>query len=533
MVITFPFVLLLLDYWPLERIEIFEEKKRKGGDGKERWQKVWKLVLEKIPLFLFIPLFSFLTFYAQKEAHAVVPLGNYGLLKRIANAIISYFTYIRKMFLPTDLAAYYPINRGDVPLLLLFISIVVLSLITFLAIYFREEKKYLLSGWLWYLGILLPVIGIVKVGDQAMADRYTYIPLIGVFWIVVWSISDLAENNSYVKKIVWGILCFAIIIMIISSRFYVGLWKNEETLFKWAISKTEGNWFAHNNLGSYLIHKGAISEAAYHINEALKINPNISNAHLNVGYYLAEQKGDYATAIEHYKKAVELDPKSVKGWDNLGLALSKTNQLDEAIECFQKAKELDPSFFDAYFNLGYAYSLKGEYDKAVSEYQKAIEIDKNNAKTYNELGATMIDAGRFSEAIDYLEEALRLSPQFIEPRTNLALAFTRQGKYKEAEEEYNNIIKMKPDAVNVINDLGLLLMKEGRNSEAKEKFMKAIEISPNYENSYINLGVLFANQKKFEEATQYFKMALEINPASEIARSNFEKVKKILGKKQL
>ncbi len=528
MVITFPFVLLLLDYWPLKRINLEEvkESKKKSETGKI----LWSLVKEKIPMFALIPLFSFLTFYAQKKAEAVVPLGNYNLIKRFTNAAISYFLYLKKMGFPDDLAAYYPIKRGGIDYGLLFVSMLVLSLITYYSLKYLKTKRYLAVGWLWYLGMLVPVIGIVRIGDQAMADRYTYIPLVGIFFAMVWIIGEVSENRVKVRMALSFMTSVLLLLLVFVTQFYVGLWKNEETLFNWALSKTKDNWFVHNNLGSFYFHNNRIEEGAMHIEKALSLNPNMATAHLNYGYYLAEKKEKYDEAIEHYRIAVELDPHLVKGWNNLGLALSRIGNIDEAIECFNKGKEVDPSFKGTYMNLGYAYSLKGYYDKAIETYKHLIEIDDDNEKSYNELGATLLDTGNYEEAIKYLQKAIELSPDFILARTNLALAFTKLGELEKAEKELRTIIRIKPDEVKAINDLGLLLMQSGRISEAKEKFEEGIKIAPDYENTYINLGVLMTEEKNYKKAAEYFKKAVEINPNSEIARSNLEKAENILNR---
>lgn len=308
MLVTLPFVLLLLDYWPLSRFTF-----------RQMHKSITKVILEKIPLIILSIASSMITFLAQKKSQSVVPLELLSFQTRLSNAFVAYVKYIYKTLWPVDLTVLYP-YPGAVPLDQLLFSIVILVIITVIVLCFIQDYRYLFIGWFWYLGTLIPVIGIIQVGAQAMADRYTYIPLIGLFIMVAWGIPDLLKE-WHLKKIVMivsaTVTCF---VLMSTSWLQVQIWRNSMTLFQHAIAVTQQNYIAHSNLGLEYARQGKDKEAFFHYKETLKISPNFSDAHNNLGALLA-QTGNIGGAIQEFRWALKAEPGHVLAKKNLRIAL--------------------------------------------------------------------------------------------------------------------------------------------------------------------------------------------------------------------
>jgi len=308
MLVTLPFVLLLLDYWPLSRFSF-----------KQVHQSISKIILEKIPLIILSIASSIITFLAQKDSLSVVPLEFLSLQTRLSNAFVSYVKYIYKTLWPVDLAVFYP-YPGSVPLDQALFSIAILIIVTVIVLCYIQNYPYLFIGWFWYLGTLIPVIGIVQVGAQAMADRYTYIPLIGLFIMVAWGIPDLLKD-WHLKKIIMIVSATVTIFVLMSTSWLqVQIWENSVTLFQHAIAVTKQNSMAHYNLGWVYTRQGNYKEAVFHYEEALKISPNYSNAHNNLGHLLL-WKGKIGDAIKEFRLALKAEPGHDQAKRNLKIAL--------------------------------------------------------------------------------------------------------------------------------------------------------------------------------------------------------------------
>jgi Tfp pilus assembly protein PilF len=381
MLVTLPFVLLLLDYWPLERFK-FEKSKPVGQNLPPKSFKV-SLIIEKLPLFIVTAASCMVTIQAQQSGGAVGSMAAFPLNVRLANALVSYVSYIGKMIWPSKLAVLYP-HPGMPPMWQIAVSGLMLAGITFLAVKFYKSRPWFLVGWLWYLGTLVPVIGLVQVGGQAMADRYTYLPFIGLYIIAAWGLYDLLSRSRYKKPL--SVLIPSLIIgalMVVSSQ-EVTYWKNTGTLFKRALEVTQHNYVAHNNLGIYLAGQGKTEDAIVHFEKAREINPNYDLAPFNIGLAYAGQ-GKYKKAIPYY----------------------------------QKALGINSDFAIAYQKLGYAYYRLGHFDKAADNYKSAIRVNPQYAEAYNHLGATLIRLGETEKAVALFRQALRINPHYKEARYNL------------------------------------------------------------------------------------------------------------------
>ena len=382
MIVTLPFVLLLLDYWPLQRMQFFSTPTESNSSAAQR-SALFSLVVEKIPLFLVAAGSCVITIYAQSSGGAVSSLGSYPLHVRILNALVAYASYIGKMFWPVELAVFYP-HPGIWSLWQILASVVLIAALTILSIRCIRSRPWLMVGWLWYLGTLVPVIGLVQVGAQAMADRYTYIPLIGIFIMLSWFMSDIVNR----RRIRWqtaAVVASAVLGgLAVINWMQLGYWKNSTTLFERALKVTENNYVAHNNLGHRMMELGKTDEAVKQYKKALESNPSFETAHLNLGFIYSGQ-GKMEAAIHHYSRAIEINPNYAMAYTNLGNVL---------------------------------YRL-GKNNQAVPNYVKAIRIDANYAEAYNGLGAVLIRMGDLEGAIGCFKEAIRINPEYSSARTNL------------------------------------------------------------------------------------------------------------------
>lgn len=352
MLVTLPFLLLLLDYWPLRRISISKRR----------------LILEKIPLFALSAISSGITFLVQRASGAVSDFNLLPLQSRIANAFLSYTKYIGKMFWPQKLSVFYPFHPVTILSWQVLLSILLLIVVSVLVVWFGRKQKYLLTGWFWFLGTLLPVIGLVQVGGQALADRYTYVPYIGLFIILAWGLPDLLSRLPQ-RKIALGLsMVIALTALIISSYRQVSYWKNSFTLFSHAVEVTQNNYIAYNCLGSAYSKLGKYQDAVNAHKQAICIKPDYAKAHNNLGvaYY---NLGRYEDAIESYKQAILLEPDYADAYYNLGLAYCKLKRYQDAIEPCKKAIKIKPDFALAHYNLGLVYFLTGDKNSALEEYK--------------------------------------------------------------------------------------------------------------------------------------------------------------------
>jgi Flp pilus assembly protein TadD len=413
MIVTLPFLLLLLDYWPLGR---FQQTDGLHSDRGLR-TRIFSLIWEKLPLLMLTTGFCVITFLVQKSGGALRSLTAYPFHVRLANALVSYAVYMKQTLWPFKLSVFYPyrsaLGAGEILgafLLIVFISVMVLRQIV--------KRPWFAVGWFWYLGILVPVIGLVQAGSQAMADRYTYVPLVGLFITIAWAVPDRFMEKRYNQ--VWTSTVSTIIILCFASiaSIQAGYWKNSITLLKRAIEVTPDNYAPRNNLGMALERLGRIDEAIYFYQEALHINPNYTQALNNLGRAM-EKQGKIVEAIQHYSKALQMNPNLSEAHNNLGNALVKQGKYSDAVKHYSEALRLNPEYAQAYYNLGNARFYQGNYEEAVSAYEKALRIQPDYAEAYVNLGVTLAAQGKFDTAIVQFREALRIRPGDEDAQYNL------------------------------------------------------------------------------------------------------------------
>jgi tetratricopeptide (TPR) repeat protein len=374
MLVTLPFVLLLLDYWPLNRLSL---------NKKNFFKTLNPLVIEKIPLFFLSIFFSILTFTTQ-SSKAVVSLENYSIIVRINNALISYILYLKKFFVPNALAVFYPHPLNTIPLWQTTISAFLLILISYAAIRLSRKYPFFLMGWLWFAGILFPVIGISQSGLQAMADRFIYIPSIGLIIIITWGMTDVIKRLKIKRKIVISSALLILFVFSATAWMQTGYWKNSIFLFKHTIKVTKNNYAAHTCLANAYFDRGINTLAKEHYVKALQINPNHAKTYYNLGLLLSKE-GQTDAAIKHFELSLKIRPGIAKTHSAFATELIKKNLLDDAIFHYKEAVHLDPKLINSQNNLGFAYLLKGEYTEAIRIFQTVLKNDPFHQKARNNL----------------------------------------------------------------------------------------------------------------------------------------------------
>ncbi len=416
MVVTLPFILLLLDYWPLQRIQWSNRKRSANG----KRTVVFGLIREKMPLFALSALSAMVTVYAQASGGAVKDLDIFPPLVRIANAVVAYAAYLLKMIWPTDLAVFYP-HPGMPPAWQIAGAVFLLAGITFIALARGKKQPYLIVGWLWYLGTLVPVIGLVQVGMQSMADRYTYIPLIGIFIMLVWGLADVARRWRMPAAV--PVLAAGMVILVSGGLTWkqTGYWKNSEVLFRRALVVTEDNFVIHYNLANVLARRDNSAEAIFHYRQTLRIKPGFSDAHINMGntFSLLENNED---AVRHYRTALKFQPENAKLHVNLAMALEKTDDPDKALEHYLEAIRIDPDNEDTRYRAGNIFFQAGKASKAAKQYEEAIRIDPNFAEAHYNLGVVLFQQKKFSNAADAFQRVIDIRPDFDMARLRLRQA---------------------------------------------------------------------------------------------------------------
>ena len=392
MLVTLPLALLLLDYWPLRRWTPGRQViLREGGRGHGPLPPpsnslpqppksgllsigLGRLIWEKAILLVLAVLVGIVTVYAQKSSGALARLGEVPLSERVATALVAYVWYPLKMLWPSRLAVLYPHPLDTLPLWQVLGAGLILALISILIIRLRRRYPYLLVGWLWYLGTLLPVIGLVQVGDQAWADRFTYVPLIGLFILCAWGTREITAGwpgARVVRPLGAGLILAALLVV---TFFQVRLWRDSITLLEHTLNVTGDNYLIQHNLGVALAARGQRKQAAAHFLEALRLNPANARAQNRRGEDLVAQ-GKIAEGIARFQRAVKLKPDLVEAYNNLGLAYASQGRLDQALAMFRQAIALDQNFAAAYKNLGMALACQGKTQEAREMLGKAVQIN--------------------------------------------------------------------------------------------------------------------------------------------------------------
>jgi tetratricopeptide (TPR) repeat protein len=452
MLVTLPFVLLLLDYWPLGRFQFGQlSDDRKSHTSESMSSDSQKpialhLVREKAPLFVLCAVSSVLTIFAQQKGEAVISLVHYPLESRIANALVSYVSYIGKMIWPWHLAVFYPYQEM-LPIWKVVGSGLLLVCVSLLVIRTARKLPYLVVGWFWYIGTLIPVIGLVKVGLQAMADRYTYVPLIGLFIMIVWGVPGVLVKWRHRILVLSISAALLLSFLVIVTKLQVKHWQNGIALFEHSLEMTPNNFLMHNNLGVALANLGRNEEAIAHYVEAVRIKPDFAEAYNNLGQVLTRQ-GRIQEAIAHYTKALQINPNYTQVHKNLGRILAHQGKNQEAIVHYTEALRIDPSDAEAHNNLGLVLTRQGRFQEAIIHITEALRIEPDYAEIYINLGNIFLEQGKIEEAIPHYTKALRIKPNFAAAHFSLCLAYLKMGDRSSALKEYEILKTINPDLAN-------------------------------------------------------------------------------------
>lgn len=479
MLVTLPFVLLLLDFWPLARLH--------------GWRGLARLTKEKLPLFALAAVSGVVTVLVQRHGGAVAGFETVPLGLRLANAPAAYLAYAAKMLWPGRLAAFYPLG-SSAPVGAALLGVLFLIGTTVLAFRSRRRYGYFATGWLWFVGTLAPVIGLVQVGKQSMADRYTYIPLIGLFLVIAWGAPDLAARWRCGRFLPAAAVCVLLACAAV-ARGQVRYWSGSAALWQRALDVTANNDVAHNNLGNVLMNQGRTGDAIRHFAEALRIDPAYAEARNNLGAALMSQ-GELDPAIAQFAQAIQTGPRYADARDNLGMALMSEGKLDEAARQFAEALRIKPDSATAQNNLGMVLARQGKRDQAAQHFAEALRLKPGYTGAQNNLGVAFMWHGQFDRAARLFEEVLRSRPDDVSARTNLGKALMRQGKLDEAAAQFSQVLRLRPDSAEAQDQLGAVLMAQGKFEQAAERFTEALRLMPSLADASANLKLALAAQAK-------------------------------------
>ncbi len=499
MLVTLPFVLLLLDVWPLARPREFRA-----------------LVLEKVPLFVCALVSAAVTYLAQESAGAVRTFETLPAGRRLANAILAYLSYIGQMIYPVNLAPLYPYAPGES---VLQVAVAALTLIGLTVLALRAPTRYAYAtvGWLWYLGMLVPVIGLIQVGSQPMADRYTYLPLIGLFIAIVWGLPDLLQRAPARRHMLTAAATAATVVSMVLARQQVAVWANSVDLWEHTLQVTHDNYRAHNNLAHALVAAGKSEEAFSHYEAALRINPDSVEAHTGIGAILVPA-GRLDEAIAHYRQALRVNPTDAITLANLGGALAEQGQVAEAETHLRAAVAAAPDLPEARSYLGVTLAKQGRTSEAIEHLARMTELQPNDVVARRHLGSALAIEGRTAEAIQQFETAIRLDPADARSRTGLGEALDAAGKLEAATLEYEKAVRLNPALPEARADLGNSLARLGRVDEAETQLREAVRLRPDDSASRYDLAVVLWRKGQVAAARQQLETVVRQNPTHEPAR---------------
>jgi len=482
MLVTWPFVMLLLDYWPLHRFEV--------SGLRSQLPILKRLLIEKIPFFALSAASCVVTVLVQKAAGALAsaPVGT-----RILNALVCYFRYIFKLVWPTRLAVLYP-EVPHWPVSQVLIAAFALATITLLTLWQIKRRPWLFAGWAWYLGTLVPVIGLVKVGSQSMADRYTYLTTIGLLIMLVWSVAELVSKVPKLWPIVgigFGAVMLACTFTTDSQLLY---WRNTDTLFRHAIAVTRNNYVAYSSLAFYYADHQEMRQAENCLRASLAINPEQYQAWNKLGSVLIDERR-YDEALAASERAISLDPHFAPAHSTLGLALMKVGRTNEAVAEYSEALRLRPDFAPAHYNLANALAAQGQFEQAREHYSASLQSDPDSAAAadaHNNLGYMLAREGNLDGAVSEFRAAIARRPRSWQAQYGLGETLARQAKLDEAAAAFSAVLAMRPAHPLAHYQLALILTRQAKTRDALPHFHEAIRLSPNFADALNRLAWILA-----------------------------------------
>ena len=516
--VTLPVILLLLDYWPLRRLEasVGEATPLENGTGKQWLKRAAWLALEKLPLFILAMAFSIVT--ANLSLSATRSVAVLPLQVRMAMAPVSYVGYLGQMFFPRNLSAHYPYAEDGSPIWQVAIACVFLAAISWGVWALRRKRPYLLVGWLWYIVIMLPVIGLVPGGNQLVADRYTYLPQIGLALALVWAAADLTVAWPHGRRVGLAVSSVVLVALMVCAWKQTSYWRDSETLWRHALSCTSDNAIAHEHLGTALEQLGRTDDARAQYQQTLAITPRSLPALCNLGNIL-NNEGKVDEAIELYRRALDLNLEQADVYYNMGNALLRKGSEGEAMASYRRAVRIDPRHAAAHNNLGNVLNSQGRTAEALDEYRLAIESNPRNVDAYENCGDSLMRLGRLDEAGRNFQKALDLDPLRANAMTKLGDVSREKGDIDTAEIYYRKALQADPVNLPACNNLGDALNRQGKTDEAIAVYQRAVKIAPQVVVVWYNLGVCLEQKDRRAEAIYCYEKALKLAEAQNNAGS--------------
>ncbi|MBF0100943.1 MAG: tetratricopeptide repeat protein [Desulfobacterales bacterium] len=511
MIVTLPFLLLLLDIWPLQRINSFSFK------------KLTIIVLEKIPLMLLSIIASILTYYAQNQAGATKMLGPVSMILKLSNVAMAYWRYLYNLFFPFNLSFFYqyPTHQHIIAVV---ISVLGLCLISFLAIFYINKIPWLFTGWFWFLGTLIPVIGLVQVGDQHIADRYAYIPFVGTYLIISWFVFSIVKKYKLFSRII-SVGCIIILIyFLVLTQKQTTYWSSNELLFTNAIQIDPDNYIAHYNLAVHFQEQHKKEEAKTHYREVIRIKPNHVDSINNLAVLLQEE-GKGNEAIELYKRAISIDPKFEMPYLNLANELKKRGEFKEAEILYLKGYILAPNNTDILKTIGNFFMEMNKYKQAMIFFERTFNINPSDIVTIKQIALLLSMMGRFSEAIGQYEHALTIYPNDATIWYNMGIVMETSKRYKEALIYYSKSVELDPNYADANYAMGVQLSRIGKLETALKYFKKSLEITPNNAQLWDDIGKCLLSLGRIDESINAFNHAISIDSQNQDFLHNLEKAK--------
>lgn len=550
MLVTVPCVLLLLDWWPLRR---WRPKRFAATEEPDviqfpERQGCW-LIAEKLPLLAAAALLAAVT--VRSQTVAISSLSALPVSWRLTNATLAYVFYVWKTIWPTQLAIVYShpglalhadLGPWLYPTLGAFL---LLAVITGCAVYQARRRPYFVVGWLWYLGTLVPVIGLIQVGFASYADRYTYLPMIGVYLAFAWGARDLVRRWPATRYTLVACTAIWLVSLMVVTWHQVGYWRDSRTLYERTLQVTSDNPLIRCCLGGALLAGGEYDAARRQYEEAVRLMPDYAQAHSGLGWALEElgqsaaaeehlraslrlqpelwqahvvladtlvslKRGD--EALNHAEEALRLEPHSPAAHNSVGYVLGTRGQTGQAVEHFQQALRLDPEFAEAHNNWGLLVEKLGRQDEAIAHFQEAARIKPSYAEAHVNCANALQRLGRADEALKHAEEAVRLRPQMAAAQNILGYVLGSRGQSRQAVKHFEEALRLDPDFAEAHNNWGLVLNKLGQRDEATVHFREATRLKPNFAECHLNWGHALQGLGRWDEAVAQFAQALRINP---------------------
>jgi tetratricopeptide (TPR) repeat protein len=524
MVVTLPFVLLLLDFWPLARYSSFKfqvssSEKPSTLNVQPSTKSAFGLIFEKLPFFALAAAGSVVTYLVQKTGGAV---SNDTLSFRVANALWSYLRYIFKTFWPADLVVIYPFPSHWLAGLAI-VAAALLVIGSGLFTFWARRHPCLLVGWFWFLGTLVPVIGLVQIGSQSMADRYMYIPSIGLFILVVWGLNDLFGSWPQKQKIVTLSGTVALAGCLACTWVQIKYWQDSISLFRHAMEVTTDNYVACACLAQALDAIGQEDEALTLCTNAVRIEPNYPPGQFFLGMVLLK-KGKSEEALSHLSAAARLAPFDTTMHYNFGKVLLDFDRPKEAAACFIATLDNNPNFTEARNGLGKACWKQGKWDQATNQLSQAVTLEPDNPQFHYDFGTVLLANSNVDEAIAQFSEALRLKPDYADAHGNLAVAFMRQGRAREAVIHFSEAVRLQPNDPERRFNLGLALLDNHQPAEAAFQFSEELRLAPGETRAHYRLAQALQQQNKPAGAVEHYREALRLTPEFPEAKAALDQI---------